>query len=386
MGKILLPPNNGELNFSGDVGSWSDFTADFKRLGNILNKSEDDTIKITSIPSPWARMFLFRDAIYEEHPMHNQLMSEILDVLEMIFFQKNLYLDFNEKTINLSGPEKLFKGLKLYKPEEIKNEIKIIYCIDKNHHKYPIAATSPYSILFTPLDKKSKIAGRYLSKPKAIAERPKIFLEYLKQYVLRNSAEIKENSLKNFFIYLGKITDAIPSTGNSDLDSNDIEEFITISGIKLFNLKEQHIESPLSISAEKDVTPKPLIIDEKIYNKKFYNGYSFLRKLNNKMLENYPRNYLPDELVEYPWICPKFDFFENKIYEVPFAVNTKDIISANFHVSVASEDNKDKYLLPLKIDYFKYFEVDSVRDNITLERSHNSIKAKMVIPVKSGEV
>src|SRR5688572_1549313 len=46
---------------------------------------------ISSIPSPWARLQLFRDALVDElHPAHEDVVNDILDALEVVLFQRML--------------------------------------------------------------------------------------------------------------------------------------------------------------------------------------------------------------------------------------------------------------------------------------------------------
>ncbi|MBL7086065.1 MAG: hypothetical protein ISS28_03030 [Candidatus Cloacimonetes bacterium] len=385
MGKILIPPNDGDLNFSGEVSKWSDFSADFKKLGTILKKSTDNIINITSIPSPWARMLLFRDAISTEHPLHSAAMSEILDVLEIIFFRRNFQIDFKTIPIIFEGNNRMLKGLNLYKPNEINQKLYILIGIDKDHKTTPIACTSPYTLFFVPLDKNLQESGRYFSEPKELKKRPKIFQEYIK-FIMQSRNDIEKTPLKQFFLYLGKITDKIPAINYPNLDKVEKEEFITISGIKLYNLKKQYVESPLKLLTSKIDEPKPLIIYENMSGKEYYNGYKFKREIPDDRLIQMNRDILPDEIVSYPWLYPKVDFLEEKIYEVPYNINTEDIIVGVQVNNLIGKKAESKYLLPIKSELLKYFDVNRIMKDVILEESHGSVKITIKIPTENDEL
>ena len=91
-GRLLLPPNSvGTPDY--EIGVWKDFSRDFSELHKKIEKPKTTQDNITSIPSPWARLLLFRDALNPDHKLHKKLTSELLDVLEIIFFKNSIIYD-----------------------------------------------------------------------------------------------------------------------------------------------------------------------------------------------------------------------------------------------------------------------------------------------------
>ncbi|HNZ44829.1 MAG TPA: hypothetical protein PKH12_02735, partial [Candidatus Syntrophosphaera thermopropionivorans] len=86
MPRYLLPKHKSLPQTT--PGQWKELTiTDFTTFVNEMEVSPDSKINVTSIPSPWARMLLFKEAIKStNHLIHKEVMSNILDVLEIIFY------------------------------------------------------------------------------------------------------------------------------------------------------------------------------------------------------------------------------------------------------------------------------------------------------------
>src|SRR5687767_6115703 len=64
--------------------------------------------EIASIPSPWARLQVFRDAILEKsHPYHEDAVNDVLDAIEVVFFQDSLAgVKLTERVVTLDDLER----------------------------------------------------------------------------------------------------------------------------------------------------------------------------------------------------------------------------------------------------------------------------------------
>ena len=185
-GRLLLPKNDiGTANYQ--IGEWKDFSSDFTDLSRKIERPETIQENITSIPSPWARLLLFRDALNPEHKLYRKLTSELLDILEIIFFKNSLIysVEIKEIDLNVAGSESNFNSvLRDLNPDINKfKSIKLLY-LHESGIEQPIlfAGSSPYSLFFTPEDKHPKIK-RYFHGIRGYNDRPGHFKKLLKSII-----------------------------------------------------------------------------------------------------------------------------------------------------------------------------------------------------------
>ena len=162
MSRHLLPKIKGSLNVT-DPGQWVDFSDDFSTFRGNIEIPETAEINVTSIPSPWARMILFRDAVRDKnHQLHMEAMSSILDVIEIIYYKKRMRFSLETRQINLqadNAPTRFHEILnKLYPGRESgKEDIALTLVLAKQDNEtFVLAGSSPHTLFFTPLDLKIK--------------------------------------------------------------------------------------------------------------------------------------------------------------------------------------------------------------------------------------
>src|SRR5215207_3464895 len=93
MTRLLLHPLSDDSVTRTPAGAWAT-VRDPDVLASVdLREQEDPAgrVRISSVPTPWARLQLFRDAVLEKsHPFHDEALNDILDSLELILFQDHL--------------------------------------------------------------------------------------------------------------------------------------------------------------------------------------------------------------------------------------------------------------------------------------------------------
>jgi hypothetical protein len=94
MSRLLLHPlrEGGNLTRVGP-GHWEPVQRPEQLTDIALTEAADRAKRgrISSVPSPWARLQLFRDAVLDaKHPFHEEALNDILDALEVILFQEYL--------------------------------------------------------------------------------------------------------------------------------------------------------------------------------------------------------------------------------------------------------------------------------------------------------
>jgi hypothetical protein len=127
--------------------------------------------RITSIPSPWARLQLFRDAITGASPKHafrDEAINDVLDTLELVLFQDHLQgVELRSRLINLStveeqaridqkdGVRKFAQAVNELAPVlDQANDLRLTelhVIVNGDAPDAPIVcATSPFTLFFTP--------------------------------------------------------------------------------------------------------------------------------------------------------------------------------------------------------------------------------------------
>ena len=124
MPRYLLPKNKSLPQTT--PGQWKELSkTEFTTFISEMEVSPDSKINVTSIPSPWARMLLFKEAVKStNHLMHQEAMSSILDVMEIIFYNQlmNIDIEYKEIKINSDVNNKFLKILYDLSPDELKTD------------------------------------------------------------------------------------------------------------------------------------------------------------------------------------------------------------------------------------------------------------------------
>lgn len=390
-GRLLLPPNSvGTPDY--EIGAWKDFSRDFPELHNKIEKPTTTQENITSIPSPWARLLLFRDALNPEHKLHQKLTSELLDVLEIIFFRnsiiynidfKEIYLNSDQATSNFKStmcdlnPDKSsFKLIKLFYLKEMGVEQPIL-----------LAGSSPYSLFFTPEDKHPKFK-RYFKHIRSFNERPEYFRKYIKKLcaTVTNKVVNGDRNLSALNDLLSTLVHNEPNTvinfRNEDREILDqCESYTTVSGIDIHSFKYDHIESALKIKSFKNQATPPLVIKNN-YRGIYYNNYQFPNEVQD-LTDFNNREVLPGEMIKYPWIFPEIDFLEDHIIKVPYDTNDNILVLGN--PNTIQNRRTVRYLIPLREKYFEYFEPSDIDKYLTIEENLGKVEITLKIPVQLND-
>lgn len=390
MSRHLLPKNKGVVNVV-TTGQWVDFSEDFNRFQDNIEIPDHARINVTSIPSPWARMLLFKEAIMSsKHMLHLEVMSNILDVIEIIYFEKLLNFRLEVKEIHLTSekPASNFHDIlyKLFPDHNDRQDIKISTLLaTRGDDTFVLAGTSPYTLFFTPLELSvSQKVPRYFKKqPVMLSERPIDFQRWLKQvFIPKLTSKDLYKELVNALAFpegicVGYDTGSIDSRDYeaSDLFNNDD----ILSGI-FDHVRHYQISSPYLLEVGGGQKPTPLVFDTSVNmtGRPYYNDYNFNTNLARNDLARMDRKVLPGEEIRYPWILPYCDFLQPCIIRYRYKLNNDVLIMG--HAS-----NEFKYLLPLTDQFFQYFTPKQVDDMLSfVDDGANSVKVKLKIPLQNG--
>jgi len=402
MPRYLLPKNKSLPQTT--PGQWKELSkTEFTTFISEMEVSPDSKINVTSIPSPWARMLLFKEAVKStNHLMHQEAMSSILDVMEIIFYNQlmNIDIEYKEIKINSDVNNKFLKILYDLSPDELKTDeilktddiliIGLLIINKGNDDRFVLAGTSPYTLLFTPLNLKHKnsngVFPRYFrEQPVFLKDRPQDFQKWIKSNFLtklRNAgnypdlvnalsaedgfcAECLQDSLDQNIIL-------VPCSFLQTKPLSDLMEQIKTDKIELY--------SPYLLKLSKKIDKPPIIIDpsKNLSGTEYYNNYHFLQDFTYdelKKIEN--KELLPGENVKYPWILPQQDFLQ------PILIKYKDYLNSD--VLILGNCNNSKYALPLTDKFFTYFSYNDVNEMLSIEEiSDKTVRVKLRIPIMNG--
>lgn len=395
---------------------WNNINNNVSVLTNI--KFSDDIDKknkldVKSIPSPFARMILFRNAFEDEHfpaEMRKDILEDILDAMEFIFLYKTTYFEFKLKfaKINLSEykavslnqvHKKYLKTLNdlaetYYRDEDDEESKKYntmdVFYIDMGNDNYDtiIAGTSPFTAFFTPETININIPGFFefekdrfgvmMRKRKSFTERNIYFLKYLQGFYknLPASAKHFKKELEALFktsvdINLDKVR--IPAITNElkDSEAGEARKIEIIPGLfydifdepLLINsfYKLRPTLKPGSTVEERDL---PLILVSNNTSYEYYEGIRYPDNwdlvLHKAVESDSERKYLPGSIKKYPWIAPLFDFFEEKLIKLPHPLDTINMFDGQ-----SDERNNFQYLIPLRLKYFEYFKPEDIENYLS---------------------
>jgi hypothetical protein len=178
-----MPKSPLLFDFEGSEGIqiephiWQNITNNAEMLKNISYKDpttrKDIVPAVKSIPSPFARMLLFRNAFYDEKfpaRLKEEIAEDILDVMEFMFLIKNTKFADNvgytsirlndDKNISIPKHKSYIRTLndlavKYANPDAAGENldyrtIGIIWLRESAAKYRVIAGTSPYTVFFTP--------------------------------------------------------------------------------------------------------------------------------------------------------------------------------------------------------------------------------------------
>ncbi len=435
----------------------------------------------TSIPSPLARLELFDTAFHivgddrknnlKGRTIYHQLVSDCLDVMQMIFNSKNSDIGIGKKlwfkewkvrenidklkSKGDSHPNNLLaKSLEQIFFDKINprftgvDSIFLIYYENKL-----LGGTSPLTLFFTSPNWSRYISDGAISNiPQSadgdvffdddyrpLHERDKAFVSYVYKLLLQNrTAFNRSEGLKK---YINRSIDVIEqekpgwklqfqdyngqsqSTDSFDeempvqqsrLDSeyskiltNIDNKFLTINGINFYHQIEQNVTENIKAVSDfviratqsryahemDDANVKhnihpPLVLVDGMNIPGDYMERNAPWNPNTKLKRQYfwgPKKLLPLyerklpqgsslSTINYPFVTTD-DFLEDCLIEVPFKLNNYKFFTGF---------NGDfKYLLPIKKEYFNFFNLDDLKKNLTITINEGQVRVNLRIPIRN---
>lgn len=409
-----------------------------RAIGAILDPDGGNASKeITSIPSPYARMDLVRNAFKEVvafgkelkgNTIHHKMVSYALD-LGQIFFNIDKYKDSIsiiawdpksdlENLTNSSNKQHKLLGESLrlfWKQDEdsfgFKN-VKRLYLLNykkgDNHHNI-IGGTSPASLFFISANKFNLDGfvdgGHHFfthNNYTPLYERDSAYVKYL--YALRKNIPDFSQTMKSLDDYLEgnfkhispilkeeiRVLDANYYNSLPDLSIEGTGNIVEIFGINLKKAesnKKLIQKSHFVINPTKAVNEElPLVLPNEIFTESLTyvsNKWVSANKAPNKDDRTLTNRTLPFDGSQYPYLTIS-DILE------PVLIRTE--LPINDHYFAENNINDKGYLLPIKPLFFNYFSSKDLQGHIGAQKkfeikslSAGAVEVVLRIPLQDGK-
>lgn len=416
--------------FKNGIDSISDWQEQVNYAYDSSNRAQiKDTIKaskfydITSIPSPFARMQLVKDAFREivktgnldADDIYGRTVSDTLDVGELFFnidkFSDKLKIvavDLRSMATKLKEDEvderhhSLGDTLLKYLESDSKSfnfskmdKIYLLRYDNGDNHLQVIGATSPRTLFFSTANKLQAISDVFSfgqDKPFDMDFAPlyKRDFEYVKLwFYLRNTIPAFARDFKEVDDYLSLVRDRYPIDKRQILDNiqtaDDFEQIevgttdhVEVTGFPILKKKlKPCVDSDFEIASKLlDDTnhPFPLVLPVEAGI-----NYANLKYTEDKWGDKNKAPYYDDNELDkrklpnpgnlrQPYLTIS-DFLEDYIVKVPHVLNSENFFSGN--VFFRFNERQISYLIPLKKRFFDYFTTADLTGAVN---GHNMIE------------
>lgn len=380
------------------------------------------------------------DASKQKGTIFHKLVSHCLDVWEILYsYNQHNGLDFKvwDKDISItklqnsthSGHKLLGDTLNLYLNNSRNHKIKAIDKIYLITYKGIVfAGSSPMTGFFVSPDKvdvpfKNSSNVQFFTEIIPLSQRDKAFQMFMAKlmhshkgkidhffselfdYVdheLRNISPFKQEILQEVFNDVNYTKSQFDAEFNQVVE-NSQEQALSMryqdGGISFdFSIPSQKItisnDCQFIIKPTKklqgDITEYPLIFQNKNNEGTYLKGQAFLSdfEVPIDIIDDEGRviplkdRKLPIHGVKHPFITSG-DFLEEYLIETDFPINDKKFVTGK--IKGFDNENPFKYLLPIKAEYFNYFTISDLENQLTISRNNYGVEVRLEIPVnKSG--
>jgi hypothetical protein len=444
MSRNLLPrfrdkPNPANIE-ALPAGRWTQLQnpAELAKLELPDENATEMRTRIQSIPSPWARLHLFRNALEDpQHPAHRLVQNEMLDALEFVWSQgaaRGTHVtvtrvrldelrpmaqdtgslrveDFADALVELSPRRTDGEGSRSAVPS-----LSILLV-----NGTPIAASSPYTVLFTAEDatrEETRGFFRYAAgaEHRPLAQRPFRFQRYVAQVLLPQlqgdvpagrDDYVSWNTVQTCVTrwLLGELRDCRrerdersrdqlspspdPGAWKTAAASMHLEPVGAFAGVQLYSRTGTDLgESRWRLRARGMGGEAPIVVDAASFDGRFYEGAQLVKLPAD--LSRLDRTVLPGVDVHHPWVNPQADWLTDQIFLLGEPLRRESVRGlAGYRVQSQSADPRfaqPRLALPLRSEFFRFFAPDEVDRMLSIEvLSNASVAVALTIPVGTDD-
>lgn len=326
-------------------------------INAISSPNNKSTHQPTSIPSPFARIALVKTAFSEvaEYGVnalaaYQQIVSDTLDIAE-IFFTYEKWKDkidiirwdvTNDLNDLQQNHLKIYDTLKMFLVNDAEtynfDKMQCIYILRYKDTEDVIGATSPSTLFFSTSNDLSKVDIDFGNKRKAftsivpLKDRPAIFQDFLYTWTAANNQSRQVN-------------------GKTILQFNEVEEYLQaqlplINRTAAISNLRKNASNNLTSTYTQFRAPDVEILGNALYRTK-----------------STPKDHLTDD-----------DVLEDTIIRIPFKIKEESFFNGNIQANSTSS-----YLLPIKKEFFKYYTLQDLRQNLKTNHSGDVAEIELKI-------
>lgn len=440
MAKVLRIHNSG----SDTIGGWGTST---QYNSTIINSIEDPagataTREITSIPSPFARMDLVKEAFafvnrigLTGDTIHHKMVSHALDVAQIFFnfdnYKQSALLELikwdvrevdNLRNSYNSAHQLLGQTLDLFIDSDkdqfnfgLLDGLYMLRYVGPNapNQMTIIGSTSPASLFYTSANNHDFLKGKIIfGNHQALGSDDFLplkdrhddnFIAWM--YALRTSIPNFASLFPDVDKYLSltyrslnhslqqRINAMNVNTLTSDYIPLEIQPGVPVEilGVQIGMNKPVDIgaKSDFAINSPKVSTNRPLVLPvDKFARPWIYTTAPWQQDTDVPLLPgDIEKRTLPSDGTRYPYLTMT-DFLEDTLIQTDSDPISEDFFNGNLTDSAGGEHS---FLLPIKRKYFEYFTTDDLKRDlsITCENAPGgglAVKVSLKIPVKKGVI
>lgn len=447
MGRNLLPrlrqaPNPANIP-QAKIGEWTPISvpADLAKLDFGIQKDDDVRTRIQSIPSPWARLLLFRTALEDsQHPARPLVTNELLDALQFLWSaseRPSSPLTF--RTIRVADLVAHAQHVASERVEWLAHALtELLPRRDGAGHApafeqitlvllggKPVMATSPFTLLFTAEDAASMPEAstgsffRYSvgGEVRTLADRPLPFQRYIAQ-VLLPQLDSQEN-LRHASTDAGAVQRLVKKwlqdeiaacrrrlAGNQQAQLEPpgegdwqaaaatlglVPESRLTGAVQLFVRREgaQMSESRWLLQPTRAGAPQPpLVLEPTEFDGRYYPGAPAVTLPVS--LTALDRGMLPGTATHYPWVNPAQDWFADKILILSEPLERESVhglahYSSN-HPAPPHGLGTPQITLPVRRELFRWFTPADLDERLSIDvHPTGHIEVTLRVPMAGGK-
>lgn len=429
----LLPRFRPQTNVPDlPPGRWSVVETPVE-MGKLEVPRDDDggafRTRVQSVPSPWARLFLFRDAVLDpNHPARALVENELLDALELAWISgpQSLRLETAQVRVpDLVGSEVTARvrdyasALVDLAPRTAQHETReasalpviTLATVDGR----PVFASSPYSVLFTaedaahedypylfryaagqparPLREREFSFQRYVATvvlPQLLAPRPAPSEHVDEDAVRRGVAKWLADAVADARRIAGQRQTELgaPQTLPAQLRTLRLRHAgeHAFAGVTLYTGEAGHLPSRWTLRATAGPEPRPLVLVPGTFDGVYGEGLPRVELPTE--LERRDREVLPGTSHRRRWVLPETDWLADALVILSYPLYPEGAYGHGCYHPDPSVTQapfaQPQIALPLKPDFFRWFQPAEVERWLRIDVPRpGEVRVTLTIPVGS---
>jgi hypothetical protein len=434
-GRRLLPGFRSNTNVPDlPPGHWTLVEAPTELAKLEVPRDDDGSgfrVRVQSVPSPWARLFVFRDAMLDpNHPARTLVENEILDALELAWASGPQSLRLETQQIQVVSTAQAAEhvspragdygaALADLAPRAARREGEMASALPvvtvARVDGRPVFASSPYTVVFTAEDAAAE-AYPYLFRyaqgapPRSLRERPFPFQRYVATVVLpqvqapvpapgeyvdadalrRGVADFLAKAVVECRRAAGPRAPelATPEDWREQLRGSGLRQAgaHVFAGVGLYTAQPEQLPSRWTLRPTRSSTPAPIVLVPGHFDGVY--GEGLPRVELPAELERMDRTVLPGTGYRRLWALPERDWLADALVILSDPLERENVFGTESYRPDASVTEppfaQAQMALPLKGEFFRWFRPEDVARMLTMEVARpGEVRVTLEVPVGS---